>query len=205
MRLYLYEKRKIVARFEDYTFAAREKVLDETRNALATEVYEGLYDLATRVKMNALPDGWLPVDRTFYVNAGGFRVFLNLKDRCRFLTNTNTRDINIVDPVLIGKIQKWAIALDKFTEERNNFRHKMHSFLGNITTDKKLFEAMPEAKEILGESFFGVPTPPCTELITTAKEILCEVAQNRGEEREGCCNGKLIEPEETVVWLEIET
>jgi hypothetical protein len=196
MRLYGWNRNKITNRFIEYTFGVREKVLNETRNTLGMEVYNSMYDTATRVKMQALPDGWLPEQDYLYVNARGYVLNLQLGKKVRvFARNISSGRTNLTDDAMITRLQNHAMEEERVREERSAFAGKMRSFLANINTDKKLFEAMPEAKDILGENFFGVPDTPCTALVTTANEILCVVAKNREEEREGCCNGKLVTKE----------
>ena len=50
---------------------------------------------------------------------------------------------------------------------------------------------MPEAVDILGNNFFGSIEPP-SALVTTAKEIMCEIAHARNEKKEGCNEGKIV-------------
>jgi hypothetical protein len=196
MKLLKYQKDQIVRKFVAYTFEAKDKVLTETENKLAREAYEHFYDEPTRIRMNTLPAGWLQEISNIWINAGGYSVILHFP-RDVYVRITHKREDqrrDLTDYDLINRIQIWAMATKTQKEEVSRLRSKLYSFLTNITTDTRLFAAMPEMKDILGKDFFGPQTTPvpCTALATTAQEILCTVAKARSEPRDGCCDGKLI-------------
>lgn len=195
MKLANHHKSKVVDKFKEYTFSERKKESDKTMYSLAQEYYETTYGSEMITQMNALPKGWLMEENRIWVNAGGYSITLSFPENVfvRIPVCDRHNCPAAKDPKLIHKMQKWAMETKTLQEEKSKFGFKMHSFLGNITTDAKLFAAMPEAKNILGVDFFGQSAVPCTALVTTAKEILCVVAKERGEDREGCCNGKLVE------------
>lgn len=197
MRLTQTLKTQIIHKFVEHTFSAREKVLNEEEHQLVYALYNAWFSKETQIKMNALPEGWLPNQNRFWVNAGGYSLYLNLPEGIKLKipyhhdSESHTGRYNITDHDLIKKIQKHAGESEKLRADKTQFRNKMHSFLYSITTDGKLAELMPESKEVLGEKFFKSDIPS-TALVTTAKEILCLVAQQRGEDREGCKAGKLV-------------
>lgn len=197
VKIYQHQRDTIANKMVTYTFSAREKVLWEIEFALAREVYNIRYDEQTRVKMNALPDGWLSTTNNFTVNAGGYVVSLSFgsyEDRVSFRVPYKDSHIrqDLTNQDLINRVQALAISQKRLREEQNEFRSKLWSFLKSITTDTRLFDLMPELKEVIGDNFFGNPQPVSTAIVTTAAEILCVVAKNRGEDREGCCEGKLV-------------
>jgi hypothetical protein len=196
VKIYQSHRYNIASKLVAYTFDAREKLLHEREASLALEVYNTVFDEQTRLKMNSLPEGWLDTTTFVYANAGGYSLCLHFNHPCtaskRIPANRRHDRFNLTDQDLIGRVQTLANDAARFAEERNSFRRKIESFLKSVSTDKRLFELMPELKAIIGDNFFGVPVPVSTAIVATAAEILCVVAKNRGEDREGCCEGKLV-------------
>lgn len=199
MKLTNYWCERIENKMVDYAFEEKKRLMKDKENKLALEVYYFLYPMESLsfetsiLKMKDLPDDWLPERNRLWLNAGGYSVALCMDKNYKFPYNRPNRyNITITNQELINKIQSFVNDKQNLDEEISNFTRKIKSFLMVITTDKMLFTEMPDAVTILGNDFFGV-TKPSTALVTTAKEIMCQIAYNRNEERENCCDGNLVE------------
>lgn len=193
MRLYQTDRYHINAKLMEYTFSAQKKVMNEREFALADECFSSIYTEKEILHMESLPKGWLPIHYSFYVNAGGYHLDLHFRGEKRAPSNFRAgwgEQYNLTDPDLITRLQKFAQDKEKLKESEKLFRRKIESFLRSITTRKGLLVQMPELKDILGASYFEEKKIPCTALTTTAKEIVCEMANFRGEDKEGCCDGR---------------
>lgn len=207
---------QISAKYRTYTFGAQYDVLAMNENKLAREVYNTIYPKKDRDLMATLPNGWLPERDHIEVNASGYHVNLYLfkmpiikttsygfgyysyqmyyeAETVRFPNSARRFNLQYDKHAeLIQKVQAHVNNVKKLDENKKNFSHKMASFLKPITTDTKFKELMPEWETVLGKDFFGTTVTPTTALTTTAAEIMCVVAQGRGEKRDGCCDGKVI-------------
>lgn len=194
----------------NHTFEKVFTELADRSGKLAIRTYYGKYPSEKKafqlpikkiedIRMLDLPTHWMEYRNYIYVNAGGYNATLHFKVERPFPIKDKGNGnrwgqerLNVTDPVLILDIQKYLNDVEKAAEEKTNLQRKISSFLAAIKTTKELFAEMPELETILGKDYF-VEVTPTTALTTTAKEILCVVAKIREEDREGCCDGKLVE------------
>ncbi len=207
-RLNQYDRGSIVKTFLEYTFKEQDEIIHEREADLAKRAREHV--LAKTIVfagrtykesdfLDLLPENYTRSYNRIWVNAGGYNVELqfsgdyslpSVEKKMPFDDQWGNRR-NITDAKLNTEIQELVQLKEKTNEKRNNLRRKMNAFLKDIRTVKKMLEVMPELKDILGEKWFTAPAPT-TAIVVTAKEILCEMANLRGEPREGCCNGEVI-------------
>ena len=204
MKLLVGDKNDIQRRIVSYTFDAKEYLLLQQENLLAEEVWNERFSEADRLKMKNIPKDWLPTTTNIRTNVGGWYVDLSFQSMDPKLKNSYDRFLKrpvpndadhktytIKDAGLLSKVQSFAQEKDKLNKDRSTFGYKIQSFLKSISTVARLFEEMPEIKEILGESYFTKKGISSMALAIRGTEILCEIASFRGEEREGCCDGKI--------------
>lgn len=154
--------------------------------------------------IDMLPDNYISKESYIWINAGGYSLQLTFDGKSYYDRTVDSLSLKmppgfrreqkqyiVKDRNLISEMHSLVHRKEKLDETTKKLRTKMQRFLSSIRTVKKLFETMPELKEILGEKW-STPTPATTALVVTAAEILCEVANIRGEKREGCCNGEVI-------------
>ena len=210
-------REKITDKFTAYTFGAQYDALALNEGKLAREVYNTIYSKEERALMLSLPKNWLQEDDSIRANAGGYSVEMHFvksplvktaqcgvrwyrynswyeKDLVRYPYHDHhgRADLKSSQQELINRIQAHYNEAKKLDEKRNAFYSKMKSFLKPITSDTKFKELMPEWETVLGSEYFGQEVTPVTALTTTAAEIMCVVAQGRGEKRDGCCDGQVI-------------
>ncbi len=207
-RLNQYDRGSIVRTFLEYTFKEQDEIIHEREADLAnrarnhvltkTIVFAGRTYKESDF-LDLLPENYTRSHNRIWVNAGGYNVELQFSggyslpsvEKRMPIDNEWGNRRNITDAKLNTEIQELVQLKEKTDEKRNNLRRKMSAFLKDIRTVKKMLEVMPELKDILGEKWFTAPVPT-TAIVVTAKEILCEMANLRGEPREGCCNGEVI-------------
>lgn len=215
-RLNQHDRQEIIMKFLTHTFNPDREILREKEKELALLVRNAVLNrnvsLGGKVfkevdLVDMLPEGYAAESTSIWVNAGGYSVELEFggsraygedygsynarKIQMNFPISIRHTRYNITDSKLIPQIQAYAQQSEQLTEKYKKLHTKIHQFLVGIKTVKKLLETMPEIEEILGEKWFERPAP-INALVVTAAEILCEVANIRGEKREGCCNGEVI-------------
>lgn len=214
-RLNQYDRQEITKKFLTHTFEAEKDILRAKEMDLSIRARNNLLDKNVSIGgkvykeydlLEILPDHYSQESDNVYVNAAGYSLHLyfsgvSVDHSFGYYTTHENRitmkvpylysnRYDIKDAKLNSEIQSWAASLEKVKETSGRIHKKMNSFLVNIRTVKKMFEAMPELKDILGAEWLA--EKPKNQLIVTANEILCEVANIRGEKREGCCNGEVI-------------
>lgn len=191
-------RRRIKNKLAQHAFGPKQKELEAICVSLGDTVYylkypnENPYNKYAGYRMVDMPDNWLMEDHSMYVNASGYSIYLNFSSPKRVPCSFSRYDqFNITDASVINKIQKYCNEDKLLKEEQTKLTNKISCFLASISTVKQFYEQMPEAVDILGSDFFGT-VEPSTALVTTAKEIMCEIAHIRKEEKTGCCEGKVI-------------
>jgi len=196
-RLNQYDRKEILNRFLDHTFETETNSLKELESTLALKARTMMLDKTVSVGgkvykeidlIELLPEAYFPTYNYISVNAGGYNNYLHFENRIELRQpyKLNSR-YDVTDRTLINEIQTFSNRQQTLKEKIQRLSTKMRSFLNGVRTVGKLFETMPELKEILGDKW--TVSMPSKALVVTAAEILCEVAMHRGEERDGCKNG----------------
>jgi len=202
VKLTNHDRSRITSVVLDYTFEKQKQELDVIEKELANKAYYYFFPFessshhSSDIRMHQLPDGWLPEYDYIRVSAGGYINYLYFEEFKRFPSSWDCISTHIImDQKLISEIQTFLHKQELFEEETAKFKRKFYSLLTKITTSSKLYSEMPELEAILGSDFFG-KTVSNNSLVPTVKEVFCEIAKHRNEERDGCCEGKVIEENE---------
>lgn len=206
-RLNQYDRHSILNTFLDYSFKEQNESNNEREAELANKARNHVLNksivFAGRTYkefdfISLLPDQYVAKSHLIWVNAAGYNAELHFSGNYhlpaiehKMPKNNWGNRFDITDAKLNTEIQQLVQLKQKTQEKREHLRSKMRMFLKGIRTVKNLLEVMPELKDILGEEWFSAPVPT-TAIVVTAKEILCEMANLRGEQREGCCAGEVI-------------
>lgn len=156
------DKRDAIAlKLLDKKFADIEAEIQKKKYAFNLEIYNSIYDEATRRKMNRLPKGWLPEKDEFAVyfegGAYGGRCRPDLEKPKRFLHKHESLYVPIKAFDSSTEIHKKHEDISKEIEDSREERKKMNrevwAILNSANTTKQLIELWPEIEDIVKELF----------------------------------------------------
>jgi hypothetical protein len=174
------------------------EALIERESALFDRVaLEALGD--DHAKVETLPEGWLPMVGSLHVNALGWAVELrrqSVDDACfaygtavgkglprRLPHNLEFGRVNVRDEALARDIQAHVQNMKEQLERVGRLRGSIRSTVAAFGTVEALLKEIPELAELVPDL---AGKKPVTALVPAVKNLLCDIAAFRGEERTGC-------------------
>lgn len=103
----------------------------------------------------------------------------------------------VKDADLAAEIQAHAQALRGWQEEFLTLNADISSTIAGFRTVEALLEAIPELAT-LAPDLKKIAAVPANALVPTVERLMCSIAKIRGEERDGCCDGKRIADNENI-------
>jgi len=173
-RLTVSERERIAGAIVHNKYGDLQKELKSQKAPVAEKLYNTLYDKATRDKMNALPDGWLPTSPDFQcrTNNGYRTVDFKNREAKRFLAKHGGSVRLDPDSVRTCKIKKKLLdIIEDFKDKESELRseraaayNKALVILNSVTTVNRAIEVWPEAESFIlactgGEIIRNVPAP----------------------------------------------
>lgn len=181
---------ELARRERDLAFAARDERMTDAEKAL----------------LAGIPERWLRMDNRIYVAANGWQDYLHfnvvekpghwhdgISVRLHFTQDKHfipPVETNVVSAELAPKIQAFMQDKRDWAEKRREIQALIKGTVQGFQYVEALLLAVPELKELAP----GLIAPKVENkaLVTTAERMLCAIAQVRGDEREGCCDGKRV-------------
>ena len=126
-------------------FAEREAAMGEASHALGMEAYEASFPKAVRQQAEAMPDGWLRLDKCLRFNANGWNVTLSVKVGVPVPSAMhNCQTIAALTGDLGERVQAHKTAGEKLRSEKRAAEQEMSGFLEQFRSIKQMREAWPE-------------------------------------------------------------
>lgn len=100
-------------------------------------------------------------------------------------------DYIIKDTELAAAVQQFVQDLKAQDEETSTLFRQINSTIQGFRYLEDLLEAIPDLNTLAPDlKTQAIPAP--NALVTTAESLMCSIAKMRGDERDGCCDGKRI-------------
>lgn len=100
-------------------------------------------------------------------------------------------DYIIKDAGLASEVQQFVQDLTQSFEESRTLFSQINSTIAGFRTLEDLLEAIPDLAE-LAPDLKAQAIPPENALVPVAEQLMCSIAKIRGEDRDGCCDGKRV-------------
>jgi hypothetical protein len=173
-----------------FTFKPAQDELKDREDSLYWQVYNFMHTQEEQRGMTALPDGWLRTHDCLRINAGGYSLELNHAERKpspRFLerhftemrTYCNSR-INLTNPDLIDKVQKFSHDGKKQNEESEKFYYKTLSMVKSFRNWEDIFATSPDMEPFIRQ-WVNLDKEPAKSLAPLANDVLASIRQVRGD------------------------
>lgn len=147
---------RITTRLLAHRFDEEQKALDVHENNLAMQVYRHLYTAAERKRMNALPDGYLPMKHAFRVHIGRYDyAALNLLQPVRFPAADLGNDVNIKDAALHERVKSHLAAKTALKQSRKKLDEETRAAIASFGTVARLIEAWPQVQPFVEQLGYG--------------------------------------------------
>lgn len=143
------------------------KKLEDEGHELAELCYTTIYDEKQLKIVYSLEEVWFTTSEQIKVNAGGYSVVLNFKERKRFPYNAG-HTLAIACPKLTARVQKYAERKEELNKERRETRQKLTAFIYSFGSIKQLKATWPEGKKYYSswdvEQKTNLPALPIQEI-----------------------------------------
>ena len=171
MRLTKHMRGVIASRVLDKTFKDREARLAERDAVLATRVVVAAYGADVWDRIEALPDGWLPVVKHILASIGSERV-LNLTFRDFWPLPTEVAHGRIMlslagNEAILDEYHEIAADRNAIKAQREQLKAEVYAVLNSVTTAERLAEVWPEGLAELPPEWLtprSVPAPLVEDL-----------------------------------------
>lgn len=168
------QKERVRNRLIARSFDPRRDSLDREEKQLAQGLYEQLFSAEDRARMDALPDGWLPIAGSLHVDPGPSESNIKLefdgtrRHPARWSTIVKWGDLPEVAQALV---QEHNQADKLLKSERDKTSREVQALLDGFRTVEQAQEAWPEAANIIGE-VVGAPRIRTLPAVTTLNAAL---------------------------------
>lgn len=152
-------RQAIVRRLINHRFEKDEKALKRREHDLAMKVHRARYDTPTRKAMEALPEGWMPVDHKVRIRTGGFSRELRFIDpvRVAFVDKDYSVDLGKLKrgDDLATAYEDYRVAENTLAAARKALTEKTASTLAGFSTIGRLVTTWPEIKPFVDQLGFS--------------------------------------------------
>lgn len=146
----------IASRLLAHRFDEEQKALAAHESNLAMQVYRHLYTAAERKRMNALPDGYMPLKHMFRVRIVRYDyVELRLLQPVRFPAAHLGDDVNITDAALHERVKDHLSAKVALKQARKKLEQETRAAITGFGTIARLVEAWPQVKPFVDQLGYG--------------------------------------------------
>lgn len=143
---------RITSRLLNHRFDKEQKALAVHESNLAMQVYRHIYTAAERKRMDALPDGYLPVNHGFRVHIGRYDyVVLELLQPVRVPSDHLGNDVNIKDAALHKRVKDHLSAKVALKQARKRLDEETRAAITGFGTIARLVKAWPQVKPFVDQ------------------------------------------------------
>ena len=172
VRLTLDMRQKILNRLLEHAFGVRLKELREDDESFGLAVYEDVYDVLTRRRMKAFPEGFFKLQCHIQVSFGGqqYRVcWKGLRPTAAAHEYDRAKSYVAGDP-LSQRRDELEKRRSRLREEQDRSRSQIKSVLASCSTIRQLVEIWPEASSFV-EDFVASGPAAVTALALPIKSL----------------------------------
>jgi hypothetical protein len=148
-------RQAITTRLINHRFEKDEKALRRREHELAMKVHRARYDTPTRNAMEALPEGWLPVDHRVRLRIGSYSHELRFIDPARVAFADKDYSVEVAKlkrgDELAAACQEYRVAANALAAARKELTEKTSRTLAGFGSVNRLVSAWPEIKPFLDQ------------------------------------------------------
>lgn len=146
----------------EHAFGKESAQLGAEREKLARDVYEDLYLIADRRRMQRLPKGWLPEVSSIQVQFGSSFTRLSFDKKVRIPSDDEHRCVKVYIATSELALRHADLrGREKALEaKRTEARAKVRATLNSVNTLNRLHEIWPESKHFTTGISFEIPNLP---------------------------------------------
>lgn len=150
-------------------FSAEQESIDALNSAIALRAYNMVFPPATRQRMDALPDGWLPKVKQFNVEIGGLVTNFVLPGKLPVPYERRHAVLFVFASTdsFAEDYRQLEERAEKLKEERGRAKCEIEAVLASVASLGSLLEIWPEAKQFCAFLEVGpgnLPAPRIAEL-----------------------------------------